>query len=262
MRVIIGLLLGWLAFSPAFADSGFVAPTATGTAATGQIPGTTTNDSPTAGNVGEYQSSTTTQVTQTVTITNASPGVFTATAHGLNIGSGLNLTTSGGLPTGLSVGTNYWVCSSTFAANTFTVATSVANALAGTCVNTSSAGSGTHTAISTILLANAAGANITGISLTAGNWLCAASSGRIVGATTTMPGVNGGISATTATLPTAGSAGYASINSSPTGAGIFYSVPPINIKIASTTTYFLVALDVFGISTNAAYGSIICWRVR
>lgn len=40
----------------AVADSSFVAPTANGTAATGQIPGTTTNDNASTGNVGEFVS--------------------------------------------------------------------------------------------------------------------------------------------------------------------------------------------------------------
>lgn len=80
----------------------------------------------------------------TVTITNASPGVVTDTAHGLSTGDSVYLTTTGGLPTGLSVNTLYYIVR--IDANSYNLASSRANAYAGTKINTSSAGSGTHTA--------------------------------------------------------------------------------------------------------------------
>lgn len=85
-------------------------------------------------------------VASTVTITNASPGVISWTAHGLHEGSPVVFTTTGGLPTGLTAGTTYYVSKTGLTANAFSVSTSKANATAGTNVNTSSAGSGTHTA--------------------------------------------------------------------------------------------------------------------
>lgn len=57
IRLLLALLL---AISPALAQQGTIVgplPTATGTAATGQIPGTTTNDAAAAGKVGETISS-------------------------------------------------------------------------------------------------------------------------------------------------------------------------------------------------------------
>lgn len=77
----------------------------------------------------------------TVTISNASPGVVSWTAHGLPNGSSLKLSTTGALPTGLTVDTTYYVVGA--AANTFNLAAT----LGGTAINTSSAGSGVHTAI-------------------------------------------------------------------------------------------------------------------
>ncbi len=77
----------------------------------------------------------------TVTISNASPGVISWTEHGLPNGSSLKLSTTGALPTGLTVGTTYYVVGA--AANTFNLAAT----LGGTAINTSSAGSGVHTAI-------------------------------------------------------------------------------------------------------------------
>lgn len=75
----------------------------------------------------------------TATISNASPGVVTANGHGLNNGDAIIFTTSGSLPTGLSINTIYYVTSK--ATNTFQVSAT----RGGTSINTSSAGSGTHT---------------------------------------------------------------------------------------------------------------------
>lgn len=81
--------------------------------------------------------------TATVTISNATPGVVSWAAHGLENGQRVRLTTTGALPTGLSTGTTYFVAGKT--ADDFKLATSLANAAAGTYIATSSAGSGVHT---------------------------------------------------------------------------------------------------------------------
>ena len=79
-----------------------------------------------------------------VTITSATPGVVTLTAHGLSTGSCIELTTTGTLPTNLAVNTNYYVIY--VDANSFRLATSAANAIAGTAIDTSGGSpSGTHT---------------------------------------------------------------------------------------------------------------------
>jgi hypothetical protein len=77
----------------------------------------------------------------TVTISNASPGVVTWTGHALTVDKPIHFTTTGALPTGLSPSTNYYV-KTVLDANTFTVAATIG----GTAINTSSAGSGVHTA--------------------------------------------------------------------------------------------------------------------
>lgn len=74
------------------------------------------------------------------TISQASPGVLTKVAHGLEVGDAVVLSTSGSLPTGLTAGTQYFV-KTTPDADTFTLATTPG----GTAINTTSAGSGTHT---------------------------------------------------------------------------------------------------------------------
>ena len=65
-------------------------------------------------------------------------------AHGLELGDVVVLTTSGVLPAGLSLATNYWAIR--VDANNFKLASSLANAEAGTAVDiTAAAGGGTHT---------------------------------------------------------------------------------------------------------------------
>ncbi|MBX4870579.1 hypothetical protein HJA85_27030 [Rhizobium bangladeshense] len=75
-----------------------------------------------------------------VTVTVATPGVFTWTAHGLVDGTPIKFSTTGALPTGLTAGTTYYVVGST--ANTF----SVAAAPGGSAIATSGTQSGVHTA--------------------------------------------------------------------------------------------------------------------
>jgi len=78
-------------------------------------------------------------------ISNASPAVFTKTAHGLTAGQGIILTTTGTLPTGLALLTPYYVMSTGLTTNAFQVSASAGvGPLQGAAVNTSSAGSGTH----------------------------------------------------------------------------------------------------------------------
>jgi microcystin-dependent protein len=79
----------------------------------------------------------------TVTITIATPGVVSLTSHGFQTGDMIYLTTTGALPTGLSQNTIYYVINVT--SSTFRLATSAANAAAGTAINTSGTQSGTHT---------------------------------------------------------------------------------------------------------------------
>jgi microcystin-dependent protein len=75
------------------------------------------------------------------TITIASPGVVTFTAHGLANGSAVHFTTTGALPTGLSPNTTYYIVGVT--ANTFNLALT----RGGTAINTSGSQSGVHTLV-------------------------------------------------------------------------------------------------------------------
>lgn len=78
-----------------------------------------------------------------VTISNAAPGVITWNSHGLPAGTPVVFQTTGALPTGLTAGTTYYVAASPApAANTFSVAATPG----GAAIDTTTAGSGVHTA--------------------------------------------------------------------------------------------------------------------
>lgn len=77
----------------------------------------------------------------TFSVTIASPAVFTLASHGLSVGERVRFTTTGALPTGLTVNTDYFV-SVVPSANTFNVSATAG----GSNVNTTGSQSGTHTA--------------------------------------------------------------------------------------------------------------------
>lgn len=79
----------------------------------------------------------------TVTISNGSPAVITWTAHGLVTGDHFQLFTTGTLPASLAVKTWYYVIATGLTANTFEF--SLTNN--GAAVNTSTAGTGTQSAV-------------------------------------------------------------------------------------------------------------------
>lgn len=80
----------------------------------------------------------------TVTITNASPAVVSWTAHGLTAGTPVVFATTAQLPPPLVAGQVYWVKATGLAANSFQIS-AVSSSSDGTAVNTTGAGSGTHT---------------------------------------------------------------------------------------------------------------------
>ena len=82
-----------------------------------------------------------TTISDTFTVTIASPGVFSLTAHGFTVGTVVYFSTTGALPTGLTAGVAYYVISAGLTADAFEVSTTID----GTAVNPSGSQSGTHT---------------------------------------------------------------------------------------------------------------------
>lgn len=229
------------------------------------IVGTTTNDSAAAGSVGQIASTNITTTSSTVTITIASPGVVTWTSHGLACAGAVNFTTTGALPTGLVVGTTYYItCGASLQTNSFQVSTTVANAVAGTSINTSGTQSGTHTGISSATLANATVADVAGVSLTAGQWLCYGQVHFIPAGSTTVSSVSASINNASITQPAIGSSSSLGTENATltTGAVEDISLAPTTFKLASTTTIFLNAKASFATSTMTAGGRIECLRSR
>jgi hypothetical protein len=90
-------------------------------------------------------------VPSTVTMTIASPGVVSWTAHGLTSGTQIRFQTTGALPTGLTANTTYYVISTGLTANSFQFSAS----FGGAAVNTSGSQSGVHTCVPEVLLQSA-----------------------------------------------------------------------------------------------------------
>jgi len=74
---------------------------------------------------------------------NITTDAMTSAAHGMATGLKGQFTTTGGLPAGLSLLTDYYIIKLT--ANTFQVASSLVNAQAGTFIDLTTQGTGTHT---------------------------------------------------------------------------------------------------------------------
>lgn len=124
-----------------------------------------------AGLLGENPSIACTVANQTATFTNGSVNISLATAD-LNVGCPINFTTTGSLPTGFTVGTNYFVI--TDASKVITVSATPT----GAAISAGSAGSGTQTAANTFLFTSTQTKTVAALpNLTAGDWSC---SGNVI----------------------------------------------------------------------------------
>lgn len=117
---------------------------------------------------------------------------------------------------------------------------------------------------SAVSLTTGVTANITSISLTAGDWNIGGGIVFVPAATTTVTQLVGSSSTTSATLPTSPNKGatFNLIHTFNTGSA---QVIPIGVKrlsISGTTTVFLVTQAAFGVSTMTAYGCIWGRRAR
>ena len=83
------------------------------------------------------------------TAVNTTTDIITKTAHGFSTGLKGQFTTSGALPTGLSLATDYYIIK--VDADSFKVANSLANAQAGTAIDLTAQGSGNDTFTPTAL---------------------------------------------------------------------------------------------------------------
>lgn len=260
---------------PAYAQQGTVVgpnPTATGQAATGQIPGTATNDNANSGNDGEYRYASnadtgTAQGGATVTITIASPAVVTwgTTTPFVFNGSAtavVNFTTTGALPTGIVAGTNYYAFN--LVGNTFNIATTADNAIAGTAINTSGSQSGVQTGVPTAILADNVTSTVAALALSAGDWDIQSDLVFFAATTTavTVLSASNSNTATIATIP-----GQFTQFSYPSGnvfgvSNTSLHVGPLRVSLSAPATLYATTRARFTVSTLATWGSIRARRVR
>jgi hypothetical protein len=117
---------------------------------------------------------------------------------------------------------------------------------------------------SQVPLSNSTSANITSISLTAGDWDVRANIIFNPAAGTLMSEIVGCINTTSATFPTAGAENnLIGLNLAFTaGMPATQAIGPTRISLASTTTVYLIALCDFTVSTCGGYGFIGARRIR
>lgn len=238
---------------------------------TAGIIGTTTNNNANTGTVGEFAEANCPFTTGTATITNASPGVVTyASSTMTGVGTwtcAIYFTTSGSLNTGLSVNTTYYIIPVT--ATTFQLATTAANALAGTAINTSSAGTGTQTAhTETYLPGTGTAVDVAAVSLGAGDWDMNGCVAFADSTSTSLTQYNGWVSTTSATTPALpGHSGYAQVQQEvPNTAGAVteqYCFGPSRALLSgSGTGYNSAQANYSGGSGVQMFGSIQARRMR
>jgi hypothetical protein len=121
---------------------------------------------------------------------------------------------------------------------------------------------------SMVSLTSGSPANITSIPLTAGHWELSGSVGIEGGASTSVGNIFGGISPTSATVPTTANGG-AYFGSRQSGftistgqSPICYPVGAADVYVSAPTTYFLVAQAAFTVSTLGGYGFLRARRVQ
>lgn len=235
----------------------------------GQLPATATNDNAQPGAIGEVITSGLCPgpaSTATVTITIAAPGVFTDTAHGFTGACPVVFTNSGGgLPTGITTGTTYYITPASITTNSYSVSTTVANALAGTSVTTTGTSTGTQTRTSGVALSTTTAATVTGVALTAGDWDCRGTVARTLGASTSVTKLSASINAAATTVGTQGANSTVILQTAANVMGVAgqdQHAGPFRISLAATTNEFLVAQDTFTVSTNVGFGTLTCRRVR
>lgn len=195
-------------------------------------------------------------------ISSLGTGVATALGQNVNGSGGIVLTTSPSLVT------------PTLGAATATSLTfSSTSGIIGTTTNDSAAAGSVGETISSsivigsaVSLTNATAADITSISLTAGDWDVWGDIHFTGGSTTIVKDIIGWISTTSATLPAANL--YNIVNYGVTGVTIFanasasFNVPQIRLSLASTATVYLSGYSDFTTSTCSGFGNIIARRRR
>lgn len=114
---------------------------------------------------------------------------------------------------------------------------------------------------SSVSMTNNTPANCTSQSLTAGNWLVWGVVSFVPNSGTTITQLVAGIGTTSATLPAIGA--FSSLAATfTTSANQGLVTPPVTLKLASTTTVYLIGQSQFATSTMGCTGNISALRIR
>lgn len=231
--------------------------------------GTVAADQAAAGIIGEYQEVKCLTVTSgaSIAFTNATPTVGTYSSPpwtGTNVAFGsfaCPFQITANAPTGLSTATNYWAVP--INATTFNVATSAANAAAGTFVGTTGTSS-TANLTTNLALTTTAGLSAAVLNLTPGDWDCGGSVLRTFGSSTSVTNMQVGINTTSTAMGALGSyADFETAANVMTGTNTPVQITPqFRVNISAATPEYLVALDTFTVSTDSASGDLRCRRIR
>lgn len=145
---------------------------------------------------------------------------------------------------------------------------SVAGSVLGTTTNNSASAGYVGQIVSAIVavgapvsLTTATGADVTSISLTAGDWDVEGNVNfSLTGATATA--FSAGISLTTATIPTDGSEVASGVVTTAITGINGIALPRKRVSVSGTTTVYLSCKSTFTLGTIGVYGSITARRVR
>lgn len=107
-------------------------------------------------------------------------------------------------------------------------------------------------------------ANVTSVSLTAGDWECTGNVATTAGGSTVTTTLAGAITTTTANMGTSPNSGASALsgNAGATGFGLVLPVGTLRLLLSTTTSVFLNAQANFTTSTLSAFGFLGCRRMR
>ncbi|MDB5610372.1 MAG: hypothetical protein JWP25_7272 [Bradyrhizobium sp.] len=229
----------------------------------GHMPATATNDVAASGEVGEYISATSTGAASTVTISIGTPATITDVGHGKSANSPVTFTTTGALPTGITAGTTYYVEGASITSNTYQIATSIANAVAGVAVATSGAQSGAHTCTGNANLTTNVAKDIIGVPLTAGEWIVSGCCQFSSAGSTSTTFLGEWMSTTSASFSSALADGYASFNgAAQVGYNSALPTGQKRVLLAAPGIVYFSVLATFTVSTMTAAAFISARRPR
>lgn len=175
---------------------------------------------------------------------------------GFALASGSDITIGGaGTATRKAVFTNAISISATYGIVGVTNASSAGAGYVGEVIESNIASG------SAVTLTSGTNANVTSITLTAGDWEVSGAVNFVTTSATLSLG-EGAISGTTATLTTTGQEGFAGPIQTSASTTTGCAVPARRITVSATTTYYLVALANFSGTSCKAYGTLHAQRRR